>query len=68
MKKEEVIQILAKVDQRLENIEDYLKKINGKILDHENRLRDLEKMKWQVMGIVSLVPIILVVLKLIRLI
>jgi len=80
------VELLAKIEARLESIENYLKQLNGKIIDHENRIRELEKLKnqmegaevfgkinefyklrWQIAGIVSLIPLLLMLLKILKL-
>lgn len=66
MRRENLIEIIARIDQKLEGIEEYLKKINGKIEDHEKRIRELERVKWQALAIVSLIPIVFMVLKIIK--
>lgn len=66
MRKENLIEIIARIDQKLEGIEEYLKKINGKIEDHEKRIRELEQVKWQALAIVSLIPIVFMILKIIK--
>ncbi len=63
--KQNQIEILARIDERLNKIEEYLEKLNGKLLDHDVRLRDLEKLKWQIVAYASIIPIIISVIAII---